>query len=713
MIRHELAGCASRPLAHYLKAVAVLRLISEQADPKARAWWEGDRFVLLTALDRAGLASFFLDRYAPTPLVTPWNGGSGFYPKDSRTGIETLAASVHPRFEPYREAIRRARHQVGQRTERPSGNEKVTFIRRCRSEWGDDAVAWLSAAIALLGDDVGYPSLLGSGGNDGRLDFANNFMQRIAGLFSGDGRPTASAGRYLEGALFAAATVGLPAKAAIGQFLPGGVGGMNAGPGFDGDGTVNPWDFVLMLEGTAAFQVAAVRRFDGAQPAQVAAPFSFFSQAAGYGSATRSEESARGEQWMPLWSRPTRYNELKALLRDGRIRTGRGAAERPLQAARALAAHGAARGIEAFERYAYIERNGRSNLAVPLGRWEVRPTPAPQLLDEVAPWVDRLRRASRDAQRDPASLRRQLRGIETAMMALITDVRPARVQDLLVRLGETDAALSRRPRHTATHRLQPLHGLSEAWIVAADDGSPTFRLAAACATQRVLPRHDPRDRGAPLRAYAHPLDGSSRFAVTQESLRADPRVVWRGRSVIDDLIAVLHRRMTEANQAKATGLGLRSHLTAPLEDVQDFVLGLIPPRRLGLLMRGFMGVDLRGDGSLRWEAVDRQPIFPPYALLRCALPPRDLPALGLRTWSDSSLVHHLASGRPQDAATSAARRLVAVGMRPRLDTIVADRDTSLRLAASLMFPVSASTLSRLVRSVAHRADGVVTQGVTS
>jgi CRISPR-associated protein Csx17 len=93
---HELAGCTPTPLAHYLKALAVLRLIAEQADPQVRGWWKGERFFLLTRLDRPALLQFFLTTYAPTPLIAPWNGGSGFFPKDNTEGPDAIAHSPTP-----------------------------------------------------------------------------------------------------------------------------------------------------------------------------------------------------------------------------------------------------------------------------------------------------------------------------------------------------------------------------------------------------------------------------------------------------------------------------------------------------------------------------------------------------------------------------------------------------------------------------------------
>ncbi len=35
----ELTGCIPIPLSHYLKALGILRLVSEQVDTDAKGWW--------------------------------------------------------------------------------------------------------------------------------------------------------------------------------------------------------------------------------------------------------------------------------------------------------------------------------------------------------------------------------------------------------------------------------------------------------------------------------------------------------------------------------------------------------------------------------------------------------------------------------------------------------------------------------------------------
>lgn len=126
-----LHGCAPIPLAHYLKALGILRLVSESeaGDSNATGCWKNDAFDVTSKFDRDGLVEFFQHDYKPTPILSPWNGGSGFYfqeeklnEKDPLTGkkkktgirnqpteatrvVEALASSTDTRFADYRSAI--------------------------------------------------------------------------------------------------------------------------------------------------------------------------------------------------------------------------------------------------------------------------------------------------------------------------------------------------------------------------------------------------------------------------------------------------------------------------------------------------------------------------------------------------------------------------------------------------------------------------------
>ena len=128
MAGHEtyvLDGCALTPLASYLKALGILRLLSsptnnangDAADPRARAWWKDELFHLRTALSRDDLIHFFLEDYAPTPIIAPWNGRAGFLEGEeqetsTRTGADLMRrfeSSQSPRFANMRRTIERVR----------------------------------------------------------------------------------------------------------------------------------------------------------------------------------------------------------------------------------------------------------------------------------------------------------------------------------------------------------------------------------------------------------------------------------------------------------------------------------------------------------------------------------------------------------------------------------------------------------------------------
>ena len=701
---HHLAGCAPEPLSHYLKALGVFRLVAEQPDPRARALWKDDVFTLVTSLDETALSRFFLHDYAPTPLVAPWNGGSGFYPNDTKEGIDRIAASPAQRFQAYRSVIAQARGLVVGMAESPKKEEKNRLLQRCRSEWTVDGLSWLNAAVVLTGEDsLQYPGLLGTGGNDGRLDFTNNQMQRLVELFdTATGAPQGEATQLLGAALFGGAVAGLQRRA-IGQFSPGSAGGANQTSGYAGDALINPWDFVLMLEGAIFFQVAAVRRLDSSGLSQASAPFAVRAQAGSYASACATDESARGEQWMPLWQGAASLAEVRALFAEGRLQAGGDRAHKALDAARAVARVGVARGISSFVRFGYIERNGQSNLAVPLGRWPVQMDPNVELLDEIDPWVQQLRRASHAAGA-PASAGRALRQIESAMLAVCRGGSGERWQRVLLALAEAEDLLVARPKATVEARLQPIPRLSPPWLDATDDGSAEMRIARAIASQTgPIDRRSSAHFG-PIRAHCLPLDPASgflRFAAGSDRLHHDPRVVWTGRDLVADLGRVAMRRVMEHERFGSEAFPLHGRAFAMLDDVGQFLRGELDEARIAGLGRAFMAIN--------WPAVARPAPLPPskhpsalHAIFRLAYAPVRVDALVPRC--DPAPLRLLLAGRLDAAAKAALRRFGTSGIRTKIRNAVGSPELAARLAAAIAIPVALPDLAHLLRLICKPSD---------
>ncbi len=308
----RLTGCPAQPLASYLKALAVLRLVSEQADAQARGWWSPTCFVIESALDREGVLEFFLKRYCPTPVVAPWNGGSGFYPKDRKVGIDAIEASTDSRFQQYRAALAICRDilsragAVKKASNAEEDERRAAIVRSCRNLLPDAAVDWLDAAIAIAADgERAFAPILGTGGNESRLDYTNNFMANVAGLLLGANRN--SARELLEHALFDAPTTALK-DIAVGQYDPGRAGGFNQGQGIEAAAAANPWNAVLTIEGAIAWAGGIYRKQGISYRSLLCSPFTVRPAAVGYGSASDKDATlARAEIWTPLWERPARY----------------------------------------------------------------------------------------------------------------------------------------------------------------------------------------------------------------------------------------------------------------------------------------------------------------------------------------------------------------------------------------------------------------------
>lgn len=727
---HHLAGCAPSPLAHYLKAIGILRLVAQQKDPAARGFWQDQHFCLLTTLDAAALEAFFLDEYAPTPFVSPWNKGSGFYTTNDK-GLGPVEGSRAIRFEAFRKGIAEARkpleaiskadaevRRIKDQTKAKKGANPARSkndpeykkdlaaaereFKRLKSDlygpfalvWRGPHRDWMDAAMVLSSDGLpSWPALLGTGGNDGRLDFTNTAMQRLGDLFdlaSADGAAVPMARALLKTALFDTLSTEL-LDAAVGQFLPGSAGGANGTTGPDAESRINPWDFVLMIEGAIAFRGQATRKLGSRDDMRAAIPFAVVAQSVGHATCG-TEKDARGEQWMPLWERPASWEEVSALFGEGRAQLGRSSARRPLDFAGAIARLGVARGLTGFVRYAYLERNGQSNLAVPLSRIEIAAHPRARLIDDIRAWLDRLSREANDA---PARLSLSVGVLSNAVFDVLTrGSEPSRWQTVLAAINAVERI---QASGTAFH-IGPCPTMSPGWLDAAADNSPEWRLALSLGSASRSYNKDGRLFDS-VRAHALPLDPKKSWSYAigaDKRLLNDPRVVMTGRDPLNDLVALVERRFVEASQRgiRALPLVARYGAGARLEDLSRFLAGDVDVERVVALGRALMAVDWERVHLPRARVDSRgdRPDEAWEALRLCALPF----AVRERTiTTEPAMFRRLASGDAAGAVELALRRLRASGLRPPLAVAIADPTTARRWAAALAFPIDPAAASAM------------------
>ncbi len=664
-----LTGCQPEPLMSYLKALGVFRLLAEQADPAIRAAWQDEGFALRTVLDSAQIIEFFQNRYCPTPIIAPWAGGSGFFTGDNKQAVEAIAKSKSPRLDAYRRVIAQAQAILKhvKQTSKPQGEVKDRLLRLYRREMPDEFVAWMDSAIVLQSEGQKYPPILGTGGNDGRLDFTQNLMQRLVEIGFADTALAPASEDWLRNALFGQPASGLMGVA-IGQFDPGRAGGPNAGQGLEGSSRVNPWEYVLMLEGALLIAGSVTRRMDVNARDKAAFPFTVNTAPVGSGALSAGEDS-RGEIWLPLWRNPAGLLELRHIFAEGRAQVGKRQARNAVDFARAAAGLGVDRGLTGFVRYSFLKRSGKAYLAASLGRFETRAyDQSVNLLTELDAWLERFRRdcASEGAQpRFAAALRR----LDEAIFAYCRFGGAVRFGEMVRALGQCEQALALNSDKPGVigrnkHAVPPVPLLSSAWLTAAQEDSPEFHIALALAAM-----HATGEVGA-LRTNLEAVS-PARWGWTWAGPQDRYATVWAGGNLPRNLQAVLERRLMDAMRFGLEGLPLESRFSASADDIAAFLAGQVDDERLAEWLWGLMLIDL---SKARWEdlaptrpAPSAQPVPRAYALLKLLfLPPYYALKMegGEPIKPEPSILASLNAGRLNDACQTATRRLRAAGYAP-------------------------------------------------
>ena len=710
----NLKGCSPTPLAHYLKALGILRIVAEQPDANALGWWKNDSFWLQSKLDKEALQRYFLSYYCPTPLVAPWNGGSGFNPKDNKDAMTAILGGNAERFSLYRNVIVQCQTIL---SNNHAEIEKALLLQQCRNVLPDEVVTWLDAAYVLTGSGPKYPPLLGTGGNDGRLEFTNNFMQHLIAVVNPDsGAEKENSALRLSECVFGDLS-NCRHRGTIGQYDPGNLGGSNSGSGFDGYSTVNSWDYVLMLEGAIMFAAASTKRLESGDSGVLAYPFCVRPAGIGYGSSSVTDEgSSRAEMWLPLWNEPTRFPAITTLLSEGRVETRKRKAKNGIDFARAIASLGIDRGINEFQRYGFQQRNGLAFLAVPLGRFRVKSQPgAEELLAPLDNWLDRFRRAA-TGKNAPARAGRALRELDSRILNLCQRGEAGDIQATLIALGEAEAsvAISKDMREGSRgNGINPLPLLHSDWLLKGYDGSCEFRVAAAIAS--IV-----HDSVGPFRRHLEPVDHKtwkSKYPKWAKDA-TDPAIVWGSSSLTSNLCAVLNRRLVDVmksckDQSSSELLApLRGRLVSSFTDVGRFISGEVDDDRIEALLKALCLVDFPQSKEsfakvmkhLRAPRTLESLPTGVYGLLKLCFLPHKLNEVGIVL--SPQIARRAMLGDAAVAARLAARRLTSSGFVPAVEATAMNTERTRRIAAALLIPISTSDAQQLAKRVLRMSDAI-------
>ena len=758
-----LPGCTSRPLSGYLKALAVFRLIAEQKDKEVMACWDQGAFRLRTSLGPDDVLFFFCRKYTPTPIITPWNGGSGFYPGDSRQGIDSILQSDDLRFENYKQVISSVLSWPEWAKELSTGNElldvmetmisvssagkkqqdliklkdavvresetildiadssplsiqmqelghlssqqpevyrnfwnsikkartkyndhirqqtKSIIIPLCRSRLPDYCLPWLDALCAIHADGSMTPHrILGTYGNDGRLEFGNNFMKSVSTLLLGGENSLSE--DYLRASLWNNPVKGLP-KIKAGQFDPGRAGGYNQGMGIEAkDFKANPWDYVLTLEGSLVLASSVVKRQGTGSGTNLTSPFTVRFSPVGFTSSEYTEpEGGETEVWLPLWERPARFTEVRQLFAEGRSSIGRRQAGTGLDFSRAVGTLGVDRGITAFERYGFLKRRGDNRIALPAGKIPVRFKPQLEIFTELDPILSRVDQFMRGFKKAPASYNQSRQQIDEDIFNCTLQPDSLNYLRVLRSLGRMERQLALRDRNKDPKLHQPLYGLSPRWISQSDDGSPEIRMAASIASIQGT------GQIGPIRSNIAGVSGRNPRQWDEHGSQQH----WFGSDFSQRIGNIARYRLMDAERKKATSIPFQGVIEISPYDLMPFLNEETDDAKIEDLLWGFTLIDWKKPGLVKIQKTWKYPISKSiisrtWCLLKLPHIPGDVRGVKIRRErSVSSLLH---AGRTDEACEKAMQRLRVSGLRPfpvRFDEPISPG----RLLASLVVPI--------------------------
>ena len=791
----ELKGCKAEPFISYLKSLGINRLLSQQLYekekaknpnlPEIKSYWKDRKFHLKSPFSKERIIKFFLEEYEPTPIVSPWNGGSGFYEGDNTEGIDSILSSSHERFEVYRNVIQQIqkwshfffknlsikdlliitgkyesdkkipayRVEIENCIEKlklklppevssvltsysteilrdKSGSNKAfsgtiytnivktleklrtalklksrsenkeKLIQLCRNQLPETVVEWIDASCVIAsGGEMFYPPILGSGGNDGRLDFSNNFMKCLKQLLLDKKKSDESLG-MLENSLFDSLSDSFD-KFATGFFDPGRAGGYNQGTGIEFKNIpVNLWEIVLSMEGAIVWGSVVTNKYGNKRDKLLSSPFTVRPRGVGYASSSKNDEgSARAEIWTPLWNKPVNFNELKAFIGKGRVDISSKGSRKAVKAgntiefAEAVASLGTDTGVDDFVRYSILERRGKSYIALPAGVIKVNVRKEADLARELQTHLNYIDRFLKNKFVNiPQSFQSARLQIDDHLFDLLVKGGAVRSKTLIASIGKLEKLLSniKNDKNITT----PVGVLSPQWITQSFDGTLEVKISAAVASISYT------EKVAPIRANLVPVYKPFKDWAGQDT--------WKGNSIFSRLLNVLQRRMMDAARLGCTKNPLWSYIKVSIDDVMQFIEGNFDYQLIENLIFGF--------SIIRWNHPDSKEqikqinqlishkrtrfIRRDYALLKLLFSTDIFDTQGNPLKQEPAILPMLQAGRVKDAVHIAQRRLFTAGLNPIKSNFPdVPGNEGIRLASSLIIPLREKDIFKIKKLI--------------
>ena len=389
------------------------------------------------------------------------------------------------------------------------------------------------------------------------------------------------------------------ADAAVGQFDPASAGGPGSSRFGAAESLVNPWGYVLLVEGALLFAASAVRRHQHAA-GRAAMPFTVQGSPDGSASGAAGEES-RGEVWAPVWTQEFTLAEIKQMFAEARASWRGRPARRAVDFYAATRTLGVARGISEFTRYACSAVTG----------WRSPPFPSPASRSASTPrsgWrpkskTGRPGSAGATLRRRSARPRGASRRRICPMPATGEQLPLARLLAALTGL-EQAVGRSSRARDVSPVRYAP--PARQFLDVLRQAECPELRVAVGLASCATLP--GPGQADVPSRSMRQillpvdpPVPGD----------RSQPNGRWRDAAIVpgfgsrplplvlaDVMIWRSRTALAERDQEKFRGVPtFRSGIPVPAADLHAFARGELDEKHPGPVPASVPGTELAQRGS--------------------------------------------------------------------------------------------------------------------
>jgi len=696
-----LSNCRSTPFASYLKPLGIMRILSEQKkrEIRVRGFWKDETFVLETNLKKEEIMDFFLNRYEPTPIVSPWNNGSGFYSNkkkgsDSFTGKELwnyLLESEDPRFKLYKETVKKImewpeikewkaeKFKKRNDEKKKKSNEglprdlKISIIRKSRNTLDDKVVKWIDASVVLdAHDEMKMTPLMSMGGSEGNLDYSSIYIKSIYEIFF-EGNSQNLVKEWLENSVFGGPAHDLPTTVKIGKFFAGKAGGSNQGFGPEQkDIPTNPWDFIFLIEGSLLWNSGTVMHYSNRETS-LFTPF------------TSGSIGGKYSVWTPVWETPSSNDEIQWLFSEGRSELKLNKARSNLEFLEATANLGVDRSIKKFIKYEIKEERGKRyylmRQASSVNVKRMRNIDSIFELNRFISNVDRF--ISKFKKNPPKSLKTARSTLSKSVEELIINENMDRYLKVLIDIGKIMQIKTRLEIQSREGGKRYINVLGPKWLEIAYDGSPEFRIAAAIASISSACGADD--------------------IITNIGVNGNDNYSWKGNSLYDKMINTLSRRIIEAHKNQCKENPLKSKLFANVEDVSAFITGNVDNQKIENIIYGLMVVDwdyVNSNIIDSWRLSEKIWFVPHYPILKLLFSPRGKLSINgkeIIIKTEDSVIPMIKSGRVSGACEIARRRLLSSGLsvpKIRYENI----ENPERLAASLLIPVDMRYIIRYFES---------------